>query len=761
MSRRSVYGCVLLMTSLVGWHGVLSAADLVPTARDDIHQLLATHCFACHGSVRPKGGINLEALHGRGLAAETLRTWRSAGSLVKQELMPPEETEHPLSDIDRERLVRWIDALRYDGPPDPGRVTLRRLNRREYAHTIRDLLGVELPVADLLPRDEIGNGFDTSADVLALPPALFDKYVEAALLAVESAIEVGAIATTITADRFTVTAAGETLKPTLADGVLTLTQGGECSTIIYAPIAGRYRLRVNLGGVQAGREPVRVQVMLDGQPLKDQRVASPKPRTTSLGSVDLEAGQHRLSLIFLNPERVDGPKGVVDRSLLLGELLLEGPPARRPSPPHLALMGDDPAQDADPRVEARAVLARFLPRAWRRPVEPSEIDRLMPLFDQALALGETWSGALRHPLQAALMSPHFLFRIERDRPTDGITTLNGHELANRLSYFLWSSMPDDALFAAAAKGDLATPEGRAVQVRRMLADAKSRALVEGFASQWLTLGNLDDFEPDPGQFRGFDARLRESMLMEPLEFFATIMAEDRDVAEFVASDWTVLDPRLAAHYDIPFTGSTRQKVSTVGTGRGGVLTMAAVLAVTSNADHTNPPRRGKFVLEQMLDDPPPPPPPTAGGLPPAEKGAQRVTVRQRLEAHRTNPECASCHKRLDPLGFAFEGYDLVGRARDADGGQPIDTSGILPGGEQIRGPEDLKRVLTTTRRGDFLRCLAGKMLTYAISRGLDHRDEARIDAIATELDANGRRFSTLILAVVESPQFLQRSARMP
>lgn len=739
----------------------LMAVDLVPVDHGDIRGLLATHCFACHGSERTKGGVNLEALYGRGLAAETLRTWRSAGGLVKQELMPPEEAEHPLNDADRERLARWIDSLRYDGPPDPGRVTLRRLNRREYANTIRDLLGVELPIAEMLPRDEIGNGFDTSADVLSLPPALFDKYAEAARAAIDAAVEVGPVATTIPVERFTLTIAGETTAPTVADGVLTLAQGGECGVIIYAPSAGRYRLRVDLGGIQAGREPVRIQVLIDGQPLKEQRVTAPKARTVSLGSVDLEAGQHRLSVVFLNPERIEGPNGAVDRSLLLGGVLLEGPPARRPGPLHIALVGEGPAKDADPRVEARAVLARFLPRAWRRPVADADIDRLLPLFDQALALGETWSGALRHPMQAALLSPYFLYRIEHDRPENGITTLNGTEVANRLSYFLWASMPDEALFAAAAKGDLGTSAGRAAQVRRMLADPKARALVEGFASQWLTLGNLDDFEPDPGQFRGFDARLRESMLMEPLEFFATVMAEDRDVSEFIASDWTVLDPRLAAHYGIPFTGSTRTKVSTAGTGRGGVLTMAAVLAVTSNADHTNPPRRGKFVLEQILDDPPPPPPPTAGGLPPVEGGAQRVTVRQRLEAHRANPECASCHKRLDPLGFAFEGYDIVGRVRDRDGGQPIDTAGVLPGGERIRGPEDLKRVLTTTRRLDFLRCLTGKLMTYAISRGLDHRDEARVDTIVRELEADGRRFSTLVLAIVESPQFLQRSARTP
>ncbi len=741
-------------------------ADLVPATTDATNgaakDILAAHCFSCHGSQRTKGGVNFETLVTRTLNGANLKIWRKASSLVKQEEMPSEETEHPLNAADRAKLIAWLDQLRYDGPPDPGRVTLRRLNRREYGNTIKDLLGVEIPVADMLPRDDIGDGFDTSADVLALPPALFDKYADAARLAVESAIEVGQVATIVIPDQVTVTVmvAGAPLKAPIAEGVLTLDQGGECQVSLYAPTAGRYRIKADLGGIQGGKEPVRVQVLIDGQAEKDQNVTAPKPRTSSLGSIELSQGMHRLSLIFINPETVETPKGTIKRSLLLGDITMEGPPARRPGTAHQALIGDGPGRDGDPRATARVVLANFLPRAWRRPVSAEEIDRLLAIFDQALALGETWAGALRHPLQAALLSPNFLYRVEHDKPADGITTLSNFEIASRLSYFLWSSMPDAALFTAATAGELTKPAGRAAQVRRMLKDSRSRALVDGFASQWLTLGNLETFQPDPAQYRGFDDRLRESMLMEPLEYFATMLAEDRDLTELIVSDWTILDPRLAAHYGLSLTGSIRQKVTLTGKDRGGVLTMAAILTVTSNPDHTSPSRRGKFVLEQILNDPPPPPPPTAGGLPKPDAG-HPTTARERLEQHRNRAECVSCHKRLDPLGFAFEGFDVIGRTRDRDEGRPVDTSGVLPGGQKIRGPEDLKKILVTTHKTDFLRCFTGKMMTYAIGRGVDYRDEDRIDAIVADLEKNGQRMTALLLAVVESPQFLQRSARNP
>jgi len=761
MSVRSLTLILLLAVGTTA-HG----ADLIPatpaTGATSIagKDILAANCFSCHGSQRTKGGINFETMVARGLNGANLKVWRKASSLVKQEEMPPEDADHPLNAADREKLVTWLDQLRYDGPVDPGRVTLRRLNRREYGNTMKDLLGVEIPVNDLLPRDDIGDGFDTSADVLALPPALFDKYADAARLAVESAVEVGQVATVVTPEQVTVTVAGAPLKAPIADGVLTLDQGGECQISLYAPTAGRYRIKADLGGIQGGKEPVRVQVLIDGQAEKDQNVTATKPRTASLGSIELSQGMHRLSLIFLNPETVETPKGPITRSLLLGDITMDGPPARRPGTAHQALIGDGPGRDGDPRATAREVLAKFLPRAWRRPVSAEEIDRLLAIYDQALALGETWSGALRHPLQAALLSPHFLYRVEQDKPVDGITTLSNYEVASRLSYFLWSSMPDAPLFAAAAAGELSKPSGRAAQVRRMLKDSRSRALVDGFAGQWLTLGNLENFEPDPTQVRGFDNRLRESMLMEPLEYFATILHEDRDLTELITSDWTILDPRLAAHYGISFTGSSRQKVTLTDKDRGGVLTMAAILSVTSNPDHTSPSRRGKFVLEQILNDPPPPPPPTAGGLPKVDAG-RPTTARERLEQHRNRAECVSCHKRIDPLGFAFEGFDIVGRTRDRDEGRPVDTSGVLPGGQKIRGPEDLKKILATTHKTEFLRCFTGKMMTYAIGRGVDYRDEAHIDTIVTDLEENGQRMTTLLLAVVESPQFLQRSARTP
>ena len=410
---------------------------------------------------------------------------------------------------------------------------------------------------------------------------------------------------------------------------------------------------------------------------------------------------------------------------------------------------------------ARKIIEDFGRHAYRRPLFPGEVARLASFVHLAESQGDGFDKGIELALEAMLTSPHFLFRVERDPRPNGkgeiSLLISNFELASRLSYFLWSTMPDEELLKQAKDGTLR--KNLEAQVKRMMRDPRAHALVENFAGQWLQLRNLKNASPDPARYPAFDELLRAAMQKETEFFFAAILKEDRSVLDFLDADFTFVNERLARHYGIPgVKGEAFQRVKLTGGQRGGVLTQASVLTVTSNPTRTSPVKRGKWILENILGTPPPPPPANVPELSEDKKVVEAASLRKRMEQHRANPNCATCHERMDPLGFGFENFDAVGAWRDRDGDFPVDPSGVLPGGRSFKGPAELKAILKS-RRDEFSRCLIEKMLTYAVGRGMEAFDKCTIDKIAESLARNNYRFSALVIDIVKSDPFEMRRGR--
>jgi mono/diheme cytochrome c family protein len=406
---------------------------------------------------------------------------------------------------------------------------------------------------------------------------------------------------------------------------------------------------------------------------------------------------------------------------------------------------------------ARQTIARFATRAYRRPVEPAEVDRLLQLYRVATRRGVGYESAVKYALKAVLVSPNFLFRVEEDRNSDSPYPVRDYELASRLSYFLWSSMPDDTLFHLAAQGRLHLPAVLNAQVKRMLLDPKSYALADSFAGQWLRVRDLyTNAQPDPNRFKDFTPTLRDALVREPIDFFYSIVHDGSSLLDLLDADYTYANAELAKHYGISgVTGDQLRRVPLPDRRRGGVLTMGSVLTLTSYPQRTSPVLRGKWVLSEILGSPPPPPPPVVATLPADDSPRDGLTFRQQLEKHRKKPECAGCHSRMDPIGFGLENFDATGRWRDEIGGKAVDSSGVLVTGEKFSGPVELKRCLMT-RKDEFIRNLTEKMLAYALGRGLEPYDMPSVSKITAEVAKDGYRSTTLITAIVDSYPFRYR-----
>jgi hypothetical protein len=536
---------------------------------------------------------------------------------------------------------------------------------------------------------------------------------------------------------------------------------GEISEAVQIPKPGEYILRVKAFGQQAGPESVRMEIRVNHHAVKTELVtaveAHPEVYETR---VKLSPGEKRLSAAFVNDyySTNDPNPENWDRNLVVNYLEIMGPMEGNQMPePYRRIFIQQPTPQTTNEA-ARAIIANFARRAYRRPVTTEELGRLMEIFKMVEKDKGSFEGGIKLALQAVLVSPNFLFRgelqPEPDDP-DSAHPVDDYALASRLSYFLWSSMPDEELFALAAKGRLRSELES--QIKRMLKDPKAHALVENFADQWLQIRNLAAATPDREVFPEFDEDLRSAMAKETEMFFEYIMRQDRSVLEFIDADYSFLNERLARLYGIQgVTGNGFQRVSLKGSGRGGLLTEASILTITSNPTRTSPVKRGKWVLENILGAPPPPAPPN---VPPLKEGKDAVaagTLRQRMEQHRTDPVCASCHAKMDPIGFGFENYDAIGRWRTSDGKFPLDTSGELSGGEAFKNVADLKTILLKRKREQFERCLAEKMLTYALGRGLERYDKCAVDVIATKLERKHYRFSALIDEVVKSVPFETR-----
>jgi hypothetical protein len=424
--------------------------------------------------------------------------------------------------------------------------------------------------------------------------------------------------------------------------------------------------------------------------------------------------------------------------------------------PAVRLFFVQPGKTLPARAAAKTLLARHATRAYRRPVADSDLARLLRIYDLARARKASHEDAVRAAMKAVLVSPRFLFRVERDTNQPGARTLDDYELASRLSYFLWSSMPDDTLFALAAKGRLRDPATLTAQVRRMLTDPRARALSDGFAGQWLHVRDLYTVaNPDPGKFPTFTPSLRTAMYEETIRFFDSIVREDRSLMQLLDADYTFVNEELATHYGIPnVQGESFRRVALGGTHRGGILTQASVLTLTSYPQRTSPVLRGKWVLSELLGTPPPPPPPSVATLSQNDAVEEGLTFRQRLEKHRSKPECASCHARMDPIGFGLENFDPIGRFRTEIAGKPVDASGTLTDGQAFTGPEALKKQLQApARRDDYIRNVTEKMLAYAIGRGIEPADLPTVQRITATLAKDDFKAQSLIVAIVKSLPF--------
>src|SRR5262245_50572535 len=498
------------------------------------------------------------------------------------------------------------------------------------------------------------------------------------------------------------------------------------------PAEGEYAVRFRGWGTNVGDEYPKAVIRVDGKDVKTFSVEATQAKMqTYEARAKLAPGEKRVAVAVTNAYENQDEKAVREVGLDLIEI--EGPfdavaPPEPESVKRLLTSRPTDSQDkAAAQAAAEKVLTQFARRAYRRPVKPEEVQRLTRLFEIAAKEGEPFEQAIKLPMKAVLVSPHFLYRIEEDpKDPSSVRTINDFELATRLSYFLWSSMPDEELFRLAEKGELRKPAILEAQVKRMLKDVKAKSLSQNFAGQWLQLRSVPAVAPDKGYYPNWDESLRAAMVREAELYFEYVVQNDRSILEFLDSDYTFLNGRLARHYGIEnVTGLDFQKVKLPDGRRGGVVTMASTLTVTSNPTRTSPVKRGKWILENILGTPPPPPAPE---VPELEKTVLKGTLRQKMEQHRKDPNCANCHAKLDPLGFGLENFDGIGGWRDQDEGHKIDASGVLPDGGTFDGPAELRKVLLT-KSDQFRRCLAEKLLTYALGRGLEYYDKCVLDEI--------------------------------
>lgn len=642
-------------------------------------------------------------------------------------------------------------------PRDPGRVTIHRINRAEYDNTVRDLLQTSARPAVDFPHDDHGYGFDNIADVLSTAPLLVEKYESAATLLVDEVLAKpfeGSVRIQYEAE----TIGGSVGNPYGGGTAWNLFSNGTVSQTFQVEIAGAYQLSTRVFGQQAGADPARVELRIDGRSLGpiDVPETSANPRTVEIRVDDLAAGEHTFAVAFLND--FYDPDAGADRNLIVDWLAVDGPldytaPPTNPAAYQSVMVCDPAMMDRDEC--AAEIFRRFAKRAWRRPVTEDEVTRLVALANIAFAEGDDFDTGIGLGMQAILLSPHFLFRVELDPDPASMEphALSPHELATRLSYFLWSSMPDDHLFALADDGTITNPEVLREEVRRMLQDPKADALVDNFAGQWLYTRALDDAFPDPAVYTSWNDDLKASMATESRMFVKTFLTQDIPFIDLLDADFMFLDDRLARHYGLPEPGSDEVvRVAATGEHRGGLLTQGTFLTVTSRPKRTAPVIRGKWILEQLLCQAPPPPPADVPGFP--EGMAVTGSVRERTEAHRADPKCIGCHQVMDPLGFALEHYDGVGQWRTEDEGYPVDASGVLPDGRSFLGGIELAQIIKNDDNTPH--CMTEHAFVYALGRGRERYDTCALDDMTNAFVEGGGTFSALVEAMVTHPTFTTR-----
>jgi len=796
--------CTSKVSISVGMGGVLAATAFVftleaqqpppgrPSTAAAHRSLIDEYCVSCHDEDKKKGGLSLEAVGAHDVAQHP-DVWEKVVRKLRARQMPPIGKERP-GDTTYEAVISSLETSldrAAAATPNPGRTaTLRRLTRTEYQNAIRDLFALEVDAASLLPADESSYGFD-NVTVGDLSPTLLDRYISAAEKI--SRVAVG---------RPSRSPGGDTIRipPDLTqeghvDGLPIGTRGGAVVRYTF-PLDGEYEITVRLARdrnehVEGLTEAHDLELLLDRERVQLFTVKPPQreagysedyqPSHDRIDQhlkvrVPVSAGPHALGVAFLKNtsallETVRQPyqahfnfyrhpriQPAIYSISIIGPYSAKGPgetPSRR------RIFGSRPLNPAENDRFAKRILTTMMRRAYRRPVTDADLQGPFALYRKARADGDFEAG-IEMALSAVLVSPQFLFRVEPDPggiPPNTVYRISDLELASRLSFFLWSSLPDDELLDVASAGKLHEPAVLERQVRRMLADSRSRALVSNFASQWLHLRNLASITPDMRLFPDFDDNLRQAFRQETELFFESILREDRSALDLLSAKYTFVNERLAKHYGIPHVYGSRFRRITLDedSERGGLLRHASILTVTSYATRTSPVLRGKWILDNILGVPPPPPLPDVPAL--IDKTVDgNLSVRKRLAEHRTNPTCAACHNLMDPVGLSLEKFDAIGRRRTVEGGMPIDASGSLPDGSQFADVRGLEQALL--RRPElFVGTFAEKLLTYALGRGVEPCDAPAIRAIVREARPQNFRVSSLILGVVKSQPFQMRESR--
>jgi hypothetical protein len=773
----------------------IQAAPQVSTDAVSHRVAVDKYCVTCHNS-RVTGpatasGIVLDKAD-LNKVADDPELWEKVARKLRTGGMPPENQPRP-DKATHDALVGFIES-RLDRAaterPNPGRPSVHRLNRAEYANAIRDLLALEVDAAALLPPDDVADGFDNIADVLSLSPSLLESYLSAA--AKISALAVGSAKITASSETYKVR--GDMSQVEHLEGLPLGTRGGVAARHTF-PLDGEYVIRVklvetNLGTIRGLQDENQLEIAVGGQRVLlapvggyDDYMESGNNATNVVNAlytrlqarVPVRAGQRQVTAAFLKPASSLGPirlqnflySNIVATDHLglphIEYMTVSGPfnaGEAGDTPSRQKVFVCRPAQPTGERACATTILSKLARRAYRRPVTDSDMSGLLRFYDEGRKTG-TFEAGIEMGLRAMLASPKFLFRAERDpagTPAGRAYTLSDLELASRLSFFIWSSIPDEELLAVAESRRLRDPKTLAQQIQRMVADQKSQALVTNFAGQWLHIRNLRSATPDKNDFPHFDHTLKQAFERELELFVGSVIREKRSVLELLSADYTFVNERLALHYGIPnIFGSHFRRVSGIDETRRGLLGKGGILLVTSHADRTAPVMRGKWILDNLVGSPPPPPPPEVPALPDVAQGAKPLTMRARMEQHRANPVCANCHKVMDPMGLALENFDAVGAWRTEDGGQPLDTSGQLPDGTKIDGVTGLRETLL--KQPDvFVTTVAEKLLTYAIGRGLEPEDMPAVRAIVRQSEKDGYRFTSLIEGVVNSTPFRMRRA---
>ncbi len=785
--------------------GCLLAAAAPATAAEgeanaaSVEATLNRYCVTCHNDriVSGRGtapSMLVSQLRTAGLALDALDVdhvgedsdaWERVIRKLEARTMPPVGRPRP-DEATYGEVVDWLETeldRAATNAPNPGRrPALHRLSRTEYQNAVRDLLALdslpkEFDVSTLLPADNVTSGFDNLAELLFVSPSTLERYLAAARKI--SRLAVGDTSMPPIVDRYQLDR--DLIQDGHLDGLPLGTRGG---TVIrsHLPADGEYVLTVEFA--QAAREEHEVEVSVDGERVGLFSIGG-RPLVRGASGVfafeaeppvdvrvPLGAGPREIAVAFLqktgarHESLVRASRRGQRREPAISTVTLSGPygvDGSGDTPSRQRIFTCRPGGDA-PAAEpcAREILSTLARRAYRRPVTGADLDLLLPFYAEGRAAGGFDRG-IQRALERLLVGPEFLYRIERD-PADvdpgAPYRVRDLELASRLSFFLWSSIPDDELLDRAIDGTLSDPAVLEAQVQRMLADRRSRALVDNFAEQWLYLRDVEAKEPDPGFFPGFDENLRQAFQRETELFIDSVLREDRGVSDLLTADYTFLNERLARHYGIPHVyGSHFRRVSLDGTARRGLLGQGGILTLTSYATRTSPVLRGKWILENLLASPPPPPPPDIPALAETTDDGAALSMRAAMERHRANPACASCHAQMDPLGFALENFDAVGRWRTrSESNDAIDASGILPDGTSFEGPDGMRQALLREPER-FVATVTEKLLTYALGRNVESYDMPAVRAIVRDAERNDYRFSSIVLGIVRSTPFQMRMSQ--